>query len=240
MKLIISALLFTQFLYSAELPSRWRFEYHIGKVTTEYVEEQSSILFQDTDITQRSAYQEFIFQYFLLPPYIDFTSGAQVTGYQVDEPEDPAEQFTYLTGYANLGFLVPWGDYFQLKIIFEHFYTTMLVRDDAFGFQNLRGNQIYPELEFLPFGSDMFLQISPYLKFPLWTDTGNRRETTVGLKLKIPLGSAREQRFPTFAYQKAIIIKLFYTNMALKFKRNDFIESDMKVNQYGASIGFSF
>lgn len=240
MKYLVLLNIFIYNLMAAELPTRWRFEYHAGKVTTKYTEEQSSILFQEQDITQKSAYQEFIFQYFLLPPYIDFTAGSQVTGYQVDEPEDVNEQFTYLTGYANLGFLVPWGDYFQLKIIFEHFYTTMLVKDDQFGFQNLRGNQVYPEFEFLPFGSDMFIQISPYLKFPIWSDTGNRRETSVGLKCKIPLGSAREQRFPTFAYQKAIIIKFFYTNMALKFERDNFIESDMKVNQYGASLGFSF
>jgi len=227
-------------LFCAELPSRWRFEYHAGKITTDYSEEQSSILFQDTNITQKSAYQEFIFQYFLLPPWIDFKFGAQVSGYQVDEPSDPAEQFTYITGYGNLGFIIPWGDYFQIKLVFEHFYTTMLVKDDRFGFQNLRGNQVYPELDFLPFGSDMFLQIQPYLKFPIWSDTGNRRETTVGLKIKIPFNSPKNQTFPTFAYQKNIIIKLFYTNMALKFERDDFIESDIKVEQTGVSLGFSF
>jgi hypothetical protein len=240
MRLLLTLSLFSFVLCAAEMPSRWRFEYHGGKMTTVYKEEQDSILFEDTNVTQKSAHQEFKFQYFLVPPWIDLSFGALVTGYQVDEPDDPNEQFTYITGYGNIGFVIPWGDFFQLKLVFEHFYTTMLVKDDRFGFQNLRGNQIYPEFDFLPFGSDMFLQIQPYFKTAIFSDVAFRNETTIGLKLKIPWNGPENQTFPTFAYQKALIIKLFYTQMNLKFERDNFIESDIDVQQYGATLGFSF
>lgn len=226
--------------FAARIPSKWRFEYHAGKTEARYTEKQPSILFTAEDITQKSAYQEFIFQYFIAPPWLDISLGTQVTGYQVDEPSQIAKQFTYLTQYANLGILLPFWDYWNVKLNYEYFYTTMIVGDDAFGFRNLTGQQFYPEIEWLPFGSDMFLQISPYFKFPLWSNSSNRKETTAGLKIRVPMGALHERSFPSYAYQKAIIIKAFYTNMKLEFEREGFITSEMEIQQYGITLGFNF
>jgi hypothetical protein len=225
--------------FSAELPPRWRFEYSYGKVKTFYLEEQTSILFTRANVNQISDFHQFVYQYYLVPPWIDISIGANTTGTQVEEPEEQADQFRYITAYANIGFIIPISDFWHIKLIAENFYTSMQVKDDAFGFQNLRGNQIYPEFEWLPFGSDMFLQVTPYFKVPLWSDVGGRKETTIGLKFKIPLNGKRVM-FPSFAYQKAIMLKVFFTNMHLNFEKEGFIASDIDVRQVGASVGFNF
>lgn len=223
------------------MPPRWRFEYNYGQATTFYDEKQPSIVFEDTNIEQVSDRHEFIWQYFLAPPWLDFSIAGTLTGAQVNETDPVGEgnEFQYVTAYTNLGANIPISDFWSIKLIFEYFYTSMLVEDDAFGFRNLRGSQIYPEIEWLPFGSDMFTQISPYFRVPLWSDVGGREETTVGIKLKFPF-SGKGLRFPAFAYQKAIILRVFYTEMNLEFQREDFIPAEIQVRQYGASIGFNF
>ena len=227
--------------YGAELPPNWRFEYNYGQATTEYTETQPSIVFNDTDVIQIADFHQFIWQYYLVPPWLDISIGGNITGAtQVQEPEEEAQQFQYLTGFANAGVVLPFSDYWHTKLVFEYFYTSMIVDDDAFGFRNLRGTQIYPEVEWLPFGSDMFIKISPYFRVPLFSDIGNRQETTVGLKLSIPVGSRKNLRFPLFAYGKYLTVKVFYTQMKLTFEREGFIPSDIEVRQYGATIGFNF
>lgn len=240
MKFIIFILLLSSNIFAANLPPRWRFEYNYGQATTEYIEEQPSIVFTRADIVQRADFHQFIFQYYLLPPWIDFSIGGNITGLTVEEPEETAQQFQYLTGFANLGFVLPFSDFWNVKLVTEYFYTTMIVEDDEFGFRNLRGTQVFPEIEWLPFGSDMFLQISPYLRVPLFSDIGNRQETTVGLKIVLPVGSEKNLRFPVYAYGKSLIFKVFYTNMRLDFQEEGFIESEIDVRQYGATIGFNF
>ena len=237
---ILLTFLFAFNVYSAELPPKWRFEYSYGKVKTFYLEDQPSIVFTRANINQVSDFHQFMYQYYLVPPWIDLSVGLSSTGTQIEEPTDEAEQFRYITAYANLGFVIPISDFWNIKLVAEHFYTSMQVKDDAFGFQNLTGSQVYPEFEWLPFGSDMFIQISPYFKVPLWSDTGNRRETTIGLKLKVPVTGSAGLRFPSFAYQNAIMIKVFYTNMHLNFQRDGFIDSEIDVRQVGATLGFNF
>jgi hypothetical protein len=225
---------------AARNPPSWKFAYHAGRTDTNYIETQPSLAFTAKDVDQKSAFQEFHWTYFLLPPYLDITLAAQHTGLQYETPEDPADQFQYITAMANIGAHIPFSDFFQLKLVFEYFYTTMIVQDNQFGFRNLRGYQVYPELEVLPFGSTMFAQITPYFKVPLWSDVGNRQETTIGLKWKIPLFAPQEQRFPSYAYQRSVILRVFYTQMNLAFARAGYIQSDMEVKQFGATLGFSF
>jgi hypothetical protein len=240
-KLILSILfIYSLNVNSAELPTRWRLEYNYGKVTTNYLEEQPSIVFEKKNIKQVSDFHQFAYQYYLLPPLIDFTIGANTTGTQIDDPTDINEQFRYFTAYANIGILLPLSDYWSVKLVLESFYTSMQVKDDAFGFKNLRGNQVYPEIEWLPFGSDIFIQFSPYAKIPIYSDSvGGRKETTFGLKMKVPLGAHGAMKFPTFAYQNALTIKIFYTSMELDFTREDFIGSEISTKQVGVTIGFN-
>jgi hypothetical protein len=54
------------------------------------------------------------------------------------------------------------------------------------------------------------------------------------------MGALHERSFPSYAYQKAIIIKAFYTNMKLEFEREGFITSEMEIQQYGITLGFNF
>ncbi len=241
MKLSLIALfLFSLSSLAAVTPPRWRFQYDYGKVKTEYFEEQLSIIFDKKEIIQTADFHQFIYQYYLAPPWLDFSIGANITGTNVDDPSDEDLQFKYISGYANLGVLIPISYYWNIKLVTETFYTTMEVKDDKFGFRNLRGTQIYPEIEWLPFGTDMFFQVSPYFKFPLWSDTGNREETTVGLKFSIPLTSPGSMRFPTFAYNTSLVVRLFYTNMKLDFEESGFISSEFKIKQYGLTVGLNF
>ena len=240
-KLLVGIIfLFSLPSFGAYNPPRWRFEYDYGKVKTEYYEEQLSILFDEKEIVQTADFHQFIYQYYLAPPWLDFSVGANITGTNIDDPSDENKQFQYISAYANLGVLIPISYYWNVKLITETFYTTMEVKGDKFGFRNLRGTQIYPEIEWLPFGTDMFFQLSPYLKFPLWSDTGNRKETTVGLKFTVPINSPGEMRFPTFAYNTSVVIRLFYTNMQLDFEKSGFISSEFEVRQYGVTLGLNF
>ncbi len=232
--------IYSAFSYAAVNPPRWRFEYNYGKVKTEYHEEQLSIIFDKKEIKQTADFHQFIYQYYLLPPWLDFSIGGNITGLQVDEPSEEDQQFQYLTAFANIGIQIPFSDYWNVKLVTESFYTSMIVEDDKFGFKNLRGTQIYPEIEWLPFGSDMFIQISPYLKFPIWSDTGARKETTIGIKLNIPIRSPNQMRFPTFAYNTSFVLKFFYTNMSLDFEKKGFISSEFEVRQYGLLFGMNF
>ena len=87
----------------------------------------------------------------------------------------------------------------------------------------------------------MFLQISPFIKFPLLTDSGKRSEFTAGLKIKIPTSSnARAMKFPAYAYQKAIVIKVFYRKIELFFEKSGFADSKIETSEIVGTLGFSF
>ena len=101
------------------------------------------------------------------------------------------------------------------------------------------GWQIYPEFEWMAFGTDAFLKVNTFFKVPLWTDTGNRQEFTAGLKLRIPFfGGAK--RFPVYAYKSALIFKVFYSKLKLKFANPGFRGGNVEIEQVGASIGLNF
>ena len=240
MKTFILLSLFSLDALAARIPPRWRFEYDYGKARTNYLEQQPSVAFNDTDIEQISDFHQFTFQYYLLPPWLDFSIGGNIAGISTEDPVDTADQFQYLTVFSNLGVVLPFSDFWSVKLVGEYFYTSMIVKDNAFGFRNLTGMQLYPEIEWLPFGSNMFLQVSPYLKVPLLSDVGNRQETTLGLKIAVPLGSKKELKFPLYSYGRSLIIRIFYTNMRLTFAQQGFISSEIDVRQYGATLGFNF
>lgn len=227
-------------VHAARNPPKWKFQYSLGKSNSTYTEEQSSILFENRSINQISSYQEFHWTYFLLPPYVDISLTAQYTGLNYEKPKEETEQFQALTAITNLGIHIPFSDFTQFKIVLEYFYTSMFVKDDAFGFKNLRGYQAYPELEIIPFGSTMFKQITPFIKSSIWSTVANRRETAIGLKWKIPVFAPQEQIFPTYAYQRSIVLKLFYSETYLNYRRDGFIPADIFLKQYIATIGFSF
>jgi hypothetical protein len=236
----LSLFIFICSVQAAKLPPKWRFEYNYGLAKSKYKEFQDTIIFTPKNIEQQSDYHQFVFQYYLLPPWIDLSLGLNTTGTSTKSPKEKADQFQYFTAYVNLGFVIPISDFWNIKIVAEHFFTTMIVQGDKFGFRNLTGNQIYPEVEWLPFGSDIFFQMSPYFKVPLWSDVGGRKETTVGLKFKFPLGSERNIKFPAYAYQSSIILKVFYSTMELTFERPGYISSEMSIDQVGATVGFNF
>ena len=172
--------------HAAQTPSRWRFEFNYGQVNTTYFERIEGTA-ADVQVEQKSDWSEVVLQYFLAPTYFELTFAGQFTGASIDEPEDETQQIQIATGIANLGWVLPaFSEYFLLKLNLERFYTTTYVKDDAFGFRNLVGWQIYPEFEWMAFGTDAFFIVNTFFKVPLWIDTGNRQEFTARLKLCIP------------------------------------------------------
>jgi len=131
-------------------------------------------------------------------------------------------------------------DFLNIRMVGEYFYATMVTQNDSFGFNNLYGWNIYPEFEILPFGSDMFLQISPFARFPLVNFDEVREETIYGIKIKVPLGSDRSMRFPVYAYQKALIFKFYYNKIRYRFEQQGFISNDIEMSQYVGTLGFNF
>jgi hypothetical protein len=140
--------------FSATAPSRWRFEINHGTVETEYFEDNVT----DKRVDQESSWTEFVMQYYIAPPYFDLTLSAQVTGASISEPTNEADQIQFATGILNIGYVLPqWSEFFQVKLNFERFFTTTETQNEQFGFRNLTGWQVYPELEWLTFGSDAFI-----------------------------------------------------------------------------------
>ncbi|MBL7665316.1 MAG: hypothetical protein JNM93_09290 [Bacteriovoracaceae bacterium] len=229
-------LFFLTSAYAAKTPSRLRFEFNFGTSNMDYVENQTAPAFVDQDFKEKSSWSEFALQYYLLPPYFDITASAQYTGGNISEPKLKGDQIEILTGQATLGWVLPqFSEFYQLKLNLERFYMTTFTEDNDFGFRNLVGWQVYPTLEWLTFGSDAFMQISTFFKVPLWTDTGNRRELTAGLKFRIPFGQRRG--FPAYAYQTAIILKVFYTDLRVQYENDT---GEVEIKQSGASIGFNW
>jgi hypothetical protein len=231
-------LLFVTEIYAARIPPNWRIAVDYGAVQTNYKEFQDSILFENKDIDQRSSFARFEYQYFLSPPWLDFKLGLEYLGINNEEVTPETDEFDSYKAYGNIGIVIPFSDFFQTKLVFEYFYNDMIVKNDEFGFENLSGYQLYPEFEFLPFGTDQFIQISPYIKFPLWSNTNNRQETTIGLNLNVPI-NGQGARFPTYAYQTALTIKIFYMEQTLKFQEAGFIATDFETKAYGVTIGIS-
>ncbi len=239
MKFVLLVIFFIfQNSFAARTPSRWRMEFNYGEVTTDYYEFLQGV--GETTVEQRSDWGEVIYQYYLFPPWLDIAASANYTGFKIKRPEDKTRQIKILTGLLDFGFVLPaFSEYFLLKLNAERFYTTTYVEGDAFGFQDLVGWQVYPELEWLAFGSDAFMQINTFFKIPLFTDNGNRREFTAGLKLRIPFFGGK-QRFPVYAYKSAIILKFFYTNLKVDFEDASRLSGNVAMEQYGASIGINF
>ncbi len=241
-------------VYAAKVPSRYRMELAYGYTVTDYEENQFTNLKPPLDNNQVSGALEATFHYFLIPPYLDFKLGVDyvgvnvfkndVEGVEIEQIKDEGlggEQFTYLTALATFGIIMPeLTEHLQLKLNIERFYTTMIVDGNEFGFRNLQGWQVYPDIEWLTFSEGRFFKMSTFFKIPLWTDVGNRRETTIGFKFRVPIGSSRGRSFPLYAYERAITLKAYYTDIDLSFERADARNAAFDVRQYGLVLGVNF
>ncbi len=232
---------FTSLAQAATNPPLWRFNLDLGYGKMNYTETDISPVTSDEDIDQTALFVDFSFLQYIVAPGIDLTAGAQIYGLSPSEPENENEQFQSTYGYVGLGFnFYTFSDYFSVRLVLEGF-TQDIATEGDFGFSSLFGAQAYPEFEILPFGTDMFMQISPFLKLPLLTDSGKRREFTVGLKVKLPTTSNTNQmKFPAYAYQKAIVFKLFYRKVDLLFEKSGFIPLEIETSELIGTIGFSF
>jgi hypothetical protein len=236
-------LIFT--LYSSELianpqPSLWRFEFLYSDVTTHYQESQNSVLFTNRDIEQKTTKFDLNAQLYLIPPMLDVGFTYSLAGIKDDQNITATNRYQYSTAASYIGFRLPLNnDFFNLRLVGEYFTSSVLVENDLFGFRKLTGTQLYPEIEIFPFGPGSFFQISPYAKVALLSSDDSRKETTVGIKMKIPFGRNR-LRYPLYAYQKAIIIKLYSTQMNLVFQREGYVPADIEYQETGLSVGFNW
>lgn len=242
---VLKLVLFLFFLISvaqaATNPPLWRINLDLGHGKMNYTETRNTPSFTDKNIDQKAMFVDFSFLQYIIAPDIDLTAGAQIYGLSPSEPENELNQFQSYYGYLNLGFsFYSFSDYLRIRLVLEGF-NQNIVSDGNFGFKNLWGGQIYPDIEILPFGTDMFLQISPFFKIPLLTDSGKRSEFTAGIKIKIPTSSdSKSMKFPAYAYQNAFVIKLFYRKVDLLFQKSGFIDSEIETEEFIASLGFSF
>jgi len=258
LKLFLFIVLF-QSAYSANVPSRYRFEIGYGYTISDYNEttfdgNSFSTRNPPLESTQGSGTLETMFQFYIIPPYLDLSFGIEATGVNVfntkvdgskiedlKENDPGAENFLYLLAYGRLGVILPQlSEHIQVKLNIERFYTTMIVKNNEFGFRNLQGWQVFPDIEWLTFSEGRFFKMSTFLKIPLWTDIGSRRETTLGLKFRVPLGGAETRRFPAYAYERALTLKIFYTNLDLTFQNASAKNAEFTIKQYGLGLGLNF
>lgn len=216
-------------------------EFNVGQMNNDYIEEQDSVLFTNKNFTQKSIYGELTWQYFIIPPFLDIGVKLSSEGLSIQSPEDQSLQFKYHQAFVNAGILFPrFSDFVNIRLVGEYYYTKMVTENDSFGLSSLYGWNVYPEIEILPFGDSMFLQISPYAKVPLIKVGETREELTYGLKIKVPLGSSANMRFPLYAYQKALIFKVFYTATTFDYSSPGLISSKIEMKQLALTVGFNF
>lgn len=244
-KMVKKILIFIVAFYSSELianpqPSLWRFEFLYSDVTTHYQEIQNSVLFTNRDIEQKTTKVDLTAQLYLIPPILDVGFTYSLAGIKDDQNITATNRYQYSTAASYIGFRLPLNtDFFNVRLVGEYFTSSVLVENDLFGFRKLTGTQLYPEIEIFPFGPGSFFQISPYAKVALLSSDDSREETTYGLKIKIPYGRNR-LRYPLYAYQKAIIIKLYSSQINLVFQREGYVPADIEYQETGLSVGFNW
>lgn len=226
--------------FSATNPPLWRISF-LGAISSDKYEE-----FQDTPIKspvnteQQSTNFEIAFTQILLAPIVDLTAGLEYKGISTSKVKPVNFSFKSYYGFLNLGFdLYRYNDFFKLRFILEGFTSTLKADSETFGYKGLWGGQAYPEIIFSPFGTDSRLQISPFLKLPLLTQSDKRKEFTLGLLVNLPLATGRVP-YPSYAYKKSLILKLYYRKVDLLFEKSGFLPLDISTEEINLSLGFSF
>lgn len=223
----------------APVPTKFRYELHLGKAWSNYIEERDSVVIQDRDVNQESFFGEFQTTYWAIPKYIDFNLGARQLGFNANSDGTENEIYSLQNAWLNLGLHFPlFYDYLWFKIVGEGFYANMN-SEDGFGFRNLTGGTLYPGLEYFPHGTDMFFSASPYIRVPLVTGDNVWREFSYGLKLKFPVVRGKP-KFPIYAYQKAFIIRIVYSKIEIDIRKAGYLPVDSSHSWTGLSIGYEW
>jgi hypothetical protein len=237
--LLLNLFFFSLALKAAPVPSKFRYELHLGKGWSNYTEERDSVIIADRDINQESYFGEFQTTYWAIPKYIDFNLGLRQLGFNATSDGTEEEIYTLQNVWLNLGFHFPlFYDYLWIKIVGEGFYANMNSQD-GFGFRNLNGGSIYPGVEYFPKGTDKYFSISPYIRVPVISGSNVWREYSYGLKFKLPIVRGRPQ-FPLYAYQKAIVIRLVYSKFEIAIRKAGYLPVDASHAWTGLSVGYEW
>jgi hypothetical protein len=224
--------------WSAPVPTRFRYEVHLGKAWSNYTEKRFSVLVEDRDIDQSSYMGEFQGTYWAVPRYLDFNLGTRQIGF-APETDNPDEAYSLNHSWANIGLHLPlFSDFLWFKLVGEGFYANMSSQD-GFGFTGLTGGTIYPGLEYFPKGSDLFFSASPFIKVPLASGDNVWREYTYGLKLRFPVVRG-QARFPLYAYQKALVIRIIYSKLEMNIRKPGYLPVDAGNTWTGLTLGFEW
>jgi hypothetical protein len=230
--------------WSAPIPSKWRYEVHVGKANSKYEESRESVIDPGMSVKQTSYAAEIAATYWIIPKYIDFKLGARYLGISPEEPKEPQEQYQYTHAWSNLGLSVPiFGDFISLKIIGEIFYSNLAGGEkNQYGFKNITGAYAYPSIEFFPYGTEKYFSLSPFLRLPVGVGSDTLwQETAYGLNLRFPIsyGGGRN-RFPFYAYQKAIVIRLLYSSLKLNIEETGFLTTEIEHSYTLLTLGFEW
>lgn len=209
--------------YSAKIPKRHRLGFSAGYTLTSYDESHANQPtrgvsgFSQTSITTKA-----VLRYFLLPPMIDMEANVYYTALPL-QSNVPATKLQFLGSNVRVGLVVPYlPKYMGLTLMGGYYYVSTYVTGNAFGFQNLKGLQIYPELSWLVYlPQQMPLVFTTYYKYSpvaptLRSLTFASREVSTGLNIRFPVGGQNE--LPRYAYIKAISVGFNYTHLNPKIQ----------------------
>ncbi len=205
--------------YSATVPKQYRLGFSAAYTSISYTESdefqpsRGVSGFSEIALTTKAS-----LRYFLIPPVVDLEANVFFTALPLSTNLSGVT-VRYLGANVRLGVPIPpiLPKPLSLNLMLGWYYITMFVTDNQFGFQNIRGPQIYPELSWIiHLKNDLPLVFTTYFKFSpistsLTTLTFKNRELSTGLNVRIPVGGANV--LPYYAYMKALSIGVNYTTI---------------------------
>ena len=203
---------------AASLPKRYRLGFSTAYTLYNYSEvhefQPSGGIsgFKETAITLKGS-----MRYYLVPPFIDSEINAFYTALPMgSNVSGTSARFLGVNARAGWVFPgLPRG--MSLTLMVGWYYLTMFVDKNSFGFENIQGPQVFPELSWILYlPNDVPVVLTTYYKYsPVAPDikslTYSIREISTGLNFRYPVGGI--QQLPRYAYLKAVSLGVNYATV---------------------------
>lgn len=228
--------------FCASVPSHWRLGLSLGQSQLNFKERRNSLTFSEVNIRQASYVFDASFGYFLFAPSFQLKSNLHIlTPNSVENYNNTNEQKGISIYEADIGFSWSMFTLFRLlniSVETEYFYSTTFTEADAFGYKALSGFQLYPSFQLRLAEDDGATRFSIFSRIPLLSDVGNREELTLGLVFWVPF--AGNSRFPLYAYEKSLLIKIIYSSIQLEYDDPSYFTGTVDLEKTYLSLGLSF
>lgn len=186
----------------------------------------------------------YTWQYFFLPPFFDFEFEARYSDGQFDSTlgTDGTDHVKLLELTARIGFRLPlFWERLGLGIAGEYYNVRNLNPSDQFSLGSSIVGRAYPIIDFFPNGFETEINYSIYLKRPLFVVNLEGQQVSIGANIYFPLKSGKAYKYPMYAYKKAIVLNIDYTDLDIVVTSSDSTNrNEFRIKKWTVSLGFNF